>query len=251
MANIIIRPAALSELPAINAVRINGFAGNGSAETFFPDEAERKAHWPAWRLMAVTDGFADPGRRYIVAIERRDDGTEEIAGSAEWIAPGGPDPNTPEEEKKAKAERRREKWPKSLNTEPLADFDKTVGEALKVSLHKIGMPGDADQDMWGMAGLVIILDGLGANLSRLRVVCLDLKSIAVDANHQRKGIGQMLVQWGVNRAAEESKDVLIIANPTGAVLYRKMGFEEIGGTDVYLGMPCQTHLRIFIMRHKA
>jgi len=100
-----------------------------------------------------------------------------------------------------------------------------VNDAVKAGLKKAGLPEDADKHMW------------------------DLNSLAVDKKHQRKGIGRMLVQWGIDRAAKERKDILIVANPTGAPLYRKTGFEEIGHMLLFAGEPYEQDGWVFMMRY--
>ncbi len=72
---------------------------------------------------------------------------------------------------------------------------------------------------------------------------LDLNSLAVSAKYQRRGIGQMLVKWGMERAREEGKGIILIANPAGAPLYQKLGFEEIGETMTFVGEPWQQRER--------
>jgi hypothetical protein len=60
----------------------------------------------------------------------------------------------------------------------------------------------------------------------------------------------MLVQWGLDRAAQEGKHVLIVANPTGTHLYRKMGLEEVGDLHIFPGEPQERLDAIFIQRYK-
>jgi hypothetical protein len=149
MTNIFIRPAKVSELDAITKLRMGAFGVNAVTQALFPDAARRAVDFPAWRIMAVKDTFADPGRHTIVAVERQEDGTEEIAGSAEWLAPGGPEPDTPAEELAAKKAKRIKKWPTSLNLEVMAVIDKVTSDAVKAGLEKAGLPEDADKNMWG------------------------------------------------------------------------------------------------------
>ncbi len=153
MANIIVRPATLSEVPTITTLAIEAFGDTGGLrKALFPDPARRDIDFPPWRLATATARFSDPGRHNIVAVERRDDGTEVIAGCAEWIAPGGPDPHTPAEEKGAKNEELRKQWPASLDRDAIADFSKTVDAAATAALKKAGLPENAAEDMWGEYG---------------------------------------------------------------------------------------------------
>jgi ribosomal protein S18 acetylase RimI-like enzyme len=54
----------------------------------------------------------------------------------------------------------------------------------------------------------------------------ELASIGVSPNHQRKGLGKVLVQWGLDEAAKDGKHVWLIATPHGKLLYDSMGFES-------------------------
>lgn len=46
-------------------------------------------------------------------------------------------------------------------------------------------------------------------------------------NHQRRGIGKMLLNWGIDKAKEQNKDAFLIATPAGVPLYQVMGFEGL------------------------
>jgi ribosomal protein S18 acetylase RimI-like enzyme len=58
-------------------------------------------------------------------------------------------------------------------------------------------------------------------------------TIAVHPNHQRKGIGRQLLDWGTQRAAKAGKDVYLISMPDGKRLYLGAGFEQVGVVDVF------------------
>lgn len=46
----------------------------------------------------------------------------------------------------------------------------------------------------------------------------------------------MLTRWGMERAAEENKAVHFLSSPSGANLYRALGFEEVGSGEILGGV---------------
>ncbi|KAJ7815671.1 hypothetical protein B0H14DRAFT_2681265 [Mycena olivaceomarginata] len=52
--------------------------------------------------------------------------------------------------------------------------------------------------------------------------------LAVDPVYQYQGVGQTLLQWGLDQAATESLDVYLEASDAGKRLYEKNGFELVG-----------------------
>jgi predicted N-acetyltransferase YhbS len=82
-----------------------------------------------------------------------------------------------------------------------------------------------------------------------QLLYLDLNALSVDPRHQRKGIGQSLVRWGIERAKQDNKSVIIVANPTGAPLYRKMGLEEIAHMVLFVGESFERDSWVFLLRH--
>ena len=53
-------------------------------------------------------------------------------------------------------------------------------------------------------------------------------------DHQRKGIGRRLLDWGIEHARQDGKDIYLMAKPAGKALYLGAGFEEIGFTGAEL-----------------
>jgi ribosomal protein S18 acetylase RimI-like enzyme len=51
--------------------------------------------------------------------------------------------------------------------------------------------------------------------------------LAIDPTKQRRGIGKMLVQHGLELAAKDGKDVYLVATPAGKNLYRSLGFRDV------------------------
>lgn len=68
-----------------------------------------------------------------------------------------------------------------------------------------------------------------------------LNGLAVAPEYQRRGVGRMMVQWGLERAEAETAErlavgrepvpVTLIASATGPYLYRSMGFKVLGWED--------------------
>jgi len=57
---------------------------------------------------------------------------------------------------------------------------------------------------------------------------LDLATLAISPAYQRRGVGGLLIDWGLEKAREEGVPVVLEATPNGLGLYLKKGFREIG-----------------------
>jgi GNAT superfamily N-acetyltransferase len=82
---------------------------------------------------------------------------------------------------------------------------------------------------------ITIFHGLRGNLkymSLLLITIIDPSSVAVDPSYQRKGIGKVLMQWGLDRAEKDGKDVCLSASVAGQSLYLKLGFEVVDSRDI-------------------
>lgn len=70
---------------------------------------------------------------------------------------------------------------------------------------------------------------------------LYLSILACHPSYQRRGIGKQLVRWGLEKARRETLDMTVFGSPMGSLLYRSVGFREVGkfrvqvdGEDEYL-----------------
>ncbi|CZT51423.1 uncharacterized protein RSE6_12568 [Rhynchosporium secalis] len=63
-----------------------------------------------------------------------------------------------------------------------------------------------------------------------------LTSIQVVPEHQRKGIGSMLMQWGCDKADLNRWNSFVMAYPAGVPLYHKFGFKQTGQVWTELGI---------------
>jgi len=60
---------------------------------------------------------------------------------------------------------------------------------------------------------------------------LDLHRLIVDPSYQRQGIGQNLLNWGVEVADRENLVSWLFSRPAGSRLYEKNGWKAIQTTE--------------------
>jgi ribosomal protein S18 acetylase RimI-like enzyme len=63
------------------------------------------------------------------------------------------------------------------------------------------------------------------------LVYIALNAIGVDSKYRRKGIGQKLTQWGIDKATAAEQDIWLIATDSGRRLYDSVGFKMICGGE--------------------
>ncbi|KAJ6441235.1 GNAT family acetyltransferase [Purpureocillium lavendulum] len=71
-----------------------------------------------------------------------------------------------------------------------------------------------------------------------------LDYIAVDPQQQRRGIGKMLLDWGMTKAAEQRRSIYLVATPAGRPLYQAAGFEDLGPLQIF-DVPHYSMIRRF------
>lgn len=70
-----------------------------------------------------------------------------------------------------------------------------------------------------------------------RLTCeLALDSLGVHPDHQKNGIGRMLLDWGIKESSKQGKECCLVATPAGLPLYRSAGFEDVKVLDIF-GTP--------------
>jgi predicted N-acetyltransferase YhbS len=50
----------------------------------------------------------------------------------------------------------------------------------------------------------------------------------VAPEHQRRGVGSMLLRWGCEMADNDKLSYFVMASPSGLPLHSKLGFEAVG-----------------------
>jgi ribosomal protein S18 acetylase RimI-like enzyme len=69
-----------------------------------------------------------------------------------------------------------------------------------------------------------------------------LSTVAVDPSCQRRGIGQQLVEWGLQQARQENLPVGLEASIKGFGLYEKLGFRTVNKMELMPGITIRAML---------
>jgi len=63
-----------------------------------------------------------------------------------------------------------------------------------------------------------------------------LNSLAVEPTYQGRGVGRMLVQWGMDIADEMDAGIYLESSPEGHEFYRRLGFEDLEGEVIEINL---------------
>ena len=80
---------------------------------------------------------------------------------------------------------------------------------------------------------------------------LVLERISILPSHAGKGLAKALVSWIFPRADREGRICFLCASPMGYGLYRKLGFEEVGGPGSIVEVDRSEWGRSGVHRHIA
>ncbi|GAB1739527.1 hypothetical protein NU219Hw_g4479t1 [Hortaea werneckii] len=61
-----------------------------------------------------------------------------------------------------------------------------------------------------------------------------LEIIATHPQHQGRGAGSMMINWGLERADQDNVEAYLEASPEAVSLYEKLGFENVASTDTWI-----------------
>ncbi|KAK2123920.1 hypothetical protein NOF04DRAFT_1405862 [Fusarium oxysporum II5] len=151
-----------------------------------------------WRFARKASSLASPESHLVVAIDDEKGPDEKVVGFSLWDAPpaSGGD-SAPSQEIQCAA----------LDKEAYNEMKKTVNQDAADTFGEQGIAG-----VW------------------------HLDYIGVSPGNQRRGIGKMLLQWGLDNAAAERKDCYLVATEAGRPLYVDAGFKDIRVVSI-LGVP--------------
>ncbi|KAK0702970.1 acyl-CoA N-acyltransferase [Lasiosphaeria miniovina] len=203
-----IRPAVESDMAAVGRIATDAFKDTLSTVLFpahlRPADQPDLDEQPAWRAARTWRRMGE-GMPTMVAVDTID-GHETVVAFAQWDKPhvAGTAPPT--------MESKRDGDPITLDKTALA----AIYVIMEAETERLIGP-TAHYDLW----YLLIL--------------------TVDPRHHRRGIGKMLVRWGLEQAAAEKKGVFLSASPAGKPMYQSLGFRDLGAFEM-LGLPHYTML---------
>ncbi|KAK4035184.1 puromycin N-acetyltransferase [Parachaetomium inaequale] len=198
---LLLRPAKEDDSTKIGAIGRDAFSGTLSRSIFPPhlhsksetgDPGLDEAQWRAARnLRRMREGKPT---YVVVDVPEDGSGDERVVGFAQWELPSQETPSTAG----AAVEIEPDPLPASLDQEKLLEMYRLIEDETKKALGPEGY-----SNMWY------------------------LMSVAIDPTQQRRGIGRMLVQHGLDQAAKAGKDAFLISTPEGRGLYYALGFRDV------------------------
>ncbi|KAB5563587.1 acyl-CoA N-acyltransferase [Coniochaeta sp. 2T2.1] len=207
-----IRPS-VSEADEMDALGLQAFTNVAVHRVMFPKGEETKDEELRFRSQRFRNSLKDPSKRFVAAVEETESRST-IIGWARWTPSLEPEPAKSQEEKDKDMQEKMKSWPDAMDKEAyrkiLDGFDE---------LDRQWLAGDDPRNYW-------VLDVL-----------------AVHPDHQRKGLGNKLTRWGIEKAAKEGKGVGLISRPNAKRLYASLGFATFGLERIASG-DSQTAMRV-------
>ncbi|KAF5972974.1 integral membrane protein [Fusarium bulbicola] len=197
--------ASEEHLPAIARIATSAFHPNTDAlsRRLFPPHLQPKdlpdgeAAYD-WRFARKASSLASSESHLVVAIDEEEGKDDQVVGFSLWDAPPATGGDSgPSKEIQCTA----------LDKEAYNEMKKIVNQDAADTFGDKGIAG-----VW------------------------HLDYIGVSPGNQRRGIGKMLLQWGLDHAAAEGKDCYLVATEAGRPLYVAAGFKDIRIVSI-LGIP--------------
>ncbi|TLD17976.1 uncharacterized protein PgNI_02576 [Pyricularia grisea] len=197
--NLHVRMATADELPKLLDIALESFGHNPYSQAIFSNatDEERLTQGRRWREDRYRANFEKPGQHYLVVVQapsNRGD-REEIAGWALWQQPRtevDPDAAGGQTPKTVAP------LPSIINGQAIEARERALTDAYKKAFGEDGM-----RRMWA-ADIVV-----------------------VDPRHRRKGVGSMLMRWGLDKAKKSETDAYIVATDIGRDMYLTVGFQDV------------------------
>lgn len=209
-----IRPAVPSDFPQCATISCAAWLDSPVNEYLLPRRHSHPAAYHKYYLRSLKRIPKDK-RAFPVVVEiGEEEGDKEIVGYATWVRNGD------SEETKKKWGEESEKKP-FLKRMAATIWDSSVVEyAYTLFNPAASLPRDLS---YGKADEVYYSENDAEPEE-----CWMLTYLSVSPDHQRKGVGMELCQWGMERAREEGICAFLYSTVAGRRLYEKAGFRAVG-----------------------
>lgn len=210
-----LRPANVSDIPRLAEVIFAAFESDPLHMAMFPREYTPQLM--SWYYPRLQNTLLDPKVRTIVAVttpDKPDDqNAETIVGYSRWLVPSG----------LTEGERQQ---PEEKDGPPENQFPQEANQSL-VSFY-LQRTGDIRKDYVDESRDIV------------------LYMLATDPSYQGRGIGRMMLDWGINLATQLSdsdahfeKDkkskILLEATPLAYPMYKRFGWKDYNSITIDLG----------------
>ncbi|KAJ8065073.1 hypothetical protein OCU04_005786 [Sclerotinia nivalis] len=208
-----LRPLTRDDLPSVADLRSEAFRDDNLQTIFFPPKAVENGSLRRNIMLRIRKRLVEASTRCFVSVSDEKDefwsGKPELLGYAYWTRVG-----------KSEAAN---KW----QTDNL--FSKLERTLIKAEMWYSETFLDRDRP-WDKIHHVrnLTADNFGSIPEYL-----GLAGLAVNPKFHRRGIGGMMLKYGIDLAQEEQVPIVLEASPAGTQLYTKFGFQEIGKTEVF------------------
>ncbi|KAA8567543.1 hypothetical protein MFRU_048g00410 [Monilinia fructicola] len=208
-----LRPLARDDLPSIADLGTVAFRDDNLQTIFFPPKAVENGSLRRNIILRIRKRLVETGTHCFVSESDETDefwsGKPELLGYAFWVRVG-----------KSEAAR---KW----QTDTL--FSKLERTLIGVEMWYCETFLDRDRP-WDKIHHVrnLTIDNFGSIPEYL-----ELAALAVDPKFHRRGVGGMMLKYGIDLAQKEQIPVVLEASPAGTQLYTKFGFRETGSTEMF------------------
>lgn len=249
-----LRPATKADVPSIASIGLAAFGSNRTHSVLWPAKLRilpGDGDQLAWRIARLESAMDSPqaGSYCIVAVvDDASSGKEAVVGCAEWVSPPAPKVEAPDgstelklektaAERETGSEERKKSWPAAMDKDAMMAYIDGETELIGALGNTLG--DGFIQKIWCMlfSASNLIFQGLSIHVSYMDFVAyapfyLDPSTVVVDPGYQRKGIGKMLMQWGLDRAEKDGQDVCLSSSTAGLSLYLKLGFVALASKDI-------------------
>lgn len=223
-----IHPATPDDAPRLSEIFFTAFTDPFSQRMFPPSTPEVHEWWTAKFIEDCTNPSS--GDILLKVVDRDDaSGQEVIAAFAIWNVPPADDPSAVNS-----IQLDLPKFPESSDRGLCEQF---FGRMTELRERFVG--GRRHYCMFHMHCLV----GLGC--FDMLILLIDLDMLGAHPDYHGRGIGSMLLKWGLDRADQEGLETYLSASPSGRPLYEKRGFKVLLTEE-----PCPGYQQAYMLRPK-